>query len=617
MKDFIKVLKRFIPPYKKQLVLSFIFNILSAFMNVLSFGLIIPILNILFKISDDKYEYISWGSSDASTLIQKVEHFAEAAQNNFYYYTSSYVDEYGGATTLLILAIALVVMTFIKTGVTYLSSFFLIPIRTGVVRDIRNQINDKILSLPLSFFSEERKGDIIGRMSGDVNEVENSIMSSLDMLFKNPILILVYFTTMLIISWQLTLFVLVLLPVSGFIMGRVGKTLKRRSTEAQEKWGELMAQLEETLGGLRIIKAFNAEKKISDKFHKEGNELRKMSNRIARRQQLAHPMSEFLGTATIAVVLWFGGSLILSNDAGITASSFMFYLVMFYSIINPAKEFSKSAYAIQKGLASIERIDKILSAENNITDPQTPVKISFDEKIEYKDVWFKYQNNWVLQDINLTIPKGKTIALVGQSGSGKSTMVDLLPRFYDINKGQISIDGVDIRDNKVFDLRSIMGNVNQEAILFNDTFFNNIAFGVENATLEDVTEAAKIANAHDFITATENGYNTNIGDRGGKLSGGQRQRVSIARAILKNPQILILDEATSALDTESERLVQEALENLMRNRTTIVIAHRLSTIKSADEICVMHEGRIVERGRHEELYDLNGLYRKLCDMQQF
>jgi len=617
MKEFVKVLRRFVPPYKKQLILSFIFNILSAFMNVLSFGLIIPILNILFKINDDKYEFMPWSNSNTGTLIQKAEHLVEAAQNNFYYYTSHYVDEYGGITTLFILAAALIIMTFIKTSVTYLSSFFLVPIRTGVVRDIRNQINDKILSLPLSFFSEERKGDIIGRMTGDVNEVENSIMSSLDMLFKNPILILVYFTTMLIISWQLTLFVLVLLPVSGLIMGRVGKSLKRRSTEAQEKWGELMAQIEETLGGLRIIKAFNAEKKVSQRFYDGGNELRHISNKIARRQQLAHPMSEFLGTVTIAIVLWFGGSLILSNSAGITASSFMFYLVMFYSIINPAKEFSKSAYAIQKGLASMERIDKILSAESNIKDPENPAKISFKEKIEYRNVWFKYQNNWVLQDINLTIPKGKTVALVGQSGSGKSTLVDLLPRFYDINKGSISIDGIDIRETKVLDLRSLMGNVNQEAILFNDSFFNNISFGVENATLEEVTEAAKIANAHDFITATEKGYDTNIGDRGGKLSGGQRQRVSIARAILKNPQILILDEATSALDTESERLVQEALENLMKNRTTIVIAHRLSTIKSADEICVMHEGRIVERGYHDELYNLDGYYRKLCDMQQF
>ena len=617
MKDFIRVLRRFVPPYKRQLILSFVFNILSAIMNVLSFGLIIPILNILFKINEANYHFIPWYDSHATSFMEKMEAIGDAAQNNFYYYTTSYIDAYGASTTLLILAIALVVMTLIKTGVTYLSSFYLIPIRTGVVRDIRNQINDKILSLPLSFFSEERKGDIIGRMTGDVGEVENSIMSSLDMLFKNPILIIVYFTTMLVVSWQLTIFVLILLPVSGFIMGRVGKTLKRRSTEAQEKWGELMSQIEETLGGLRIIKAFNAEKKVYDKFADGGEELRQMSNKINRRQQLAHPMSEFLGTTTIAVVLWYGGSLILGHDSSITASSFMFYLVMFYSIINPAKEFSKSAYAIQKGLASVERIDKILDAKNPIIDPENPIKLSFNEKIEFKDVYFKYQTNWVLQDINLTIPKGKTVALVGQSGSGKSTLVDLLPRFYDVNQGQILIDGVDIRDAMVFDLRSLMGNVNQEAILFNDTFFNNIAFGIENATIEQVEDAAKIANAHDFIIATEKGYNTNIGDRGGKLSGGQRQRVSIARAILKNPQILILDEATSALDTESEKLVQEALENLMKNRTTVVVAHRLSTIKSADEICVMHDGRIVERGHHDELYNLNGYYRKLCDLQQF
>lgn len=617
MKDFIKVLRRFVPPYKKQLILSFIFNILSALMNVVSFGLIIPILNILFKINDSVYQFKPWFDPQAENFLQKAESFGTAIQNNFYYYSTYYITEYGAAEVLFVLAIALVVLTFVKTGVYYLSSYFLIPIRTGVVRDIRNQINDKILSLPLSFFSEERKGDIIARMTGDVGEVENSIMSSLDMLFKNPILILVYFSTMLFISWQLTIFVLVLLPVSGFVMGRVSKTLKKRSSEAQNKWGELMAQMEETLSGLRIIKAFNAEKKMSRRFHKEGDELRTMSNRIARRQQLAHPMSEFLGTATIAIVLWYGGTLILGNSSTITASSFMFYLVMFYSIINPAKEFSKSAYAIQKGLASMERIDKILEAKSNINDPQNPVPIIFNNQIEYKNVWFKYDKKWILEDVDLVIPKGKTVALVGQSGSGKSTMVDLLPRFYDVSKGQILIDKTDIRDTKVFDLRNLMGNVNQEAILFNDTFFNNIAFGVEKPTLEDVMNAAKVANAHDFIMATENGYQTNIGDRGGKLSGGQRQRLSIARAVLKNPQILILDEATSALDTESEKLVQEALENLMRNRTTIIIAHRLSTIKNADEICVMHEGRIVERGHHDELYDLNGYYRKLCDMQNF
>lgn len=617
MKDFIKVLRRFVPPYKRQLILSFIFNIFSAFMNVMSFALIIPILNILFKLDAGTYDFIPWTNANTVTFLEKIENIGAVAKNNIYYYITNYIDLHGASTTLLFLSLTLIVMTLIKTGVTYLSSYYLVPIRTGVVRDIRNQINDKILSLPLSFFSKERKGDIIGRMTGDVNEVENSIMSSLDMLFKNPILIFVYFTTMLVISWQLTLFVLILLPISGFIMGRVGKTLKRKSTQAQEKWGELMSQIEETLGGLRIIKAFGAEKKVSEKFHRGGDELRHISNKIARRQQLAHPMSEFLGTATIAVVLWFGGNLILTNSQGITASSFIYYLVIFYSIINPAKEFSKSAYAIQKGLASMERIDKILRAKSNIKEPEHPKKLAFGEKIEYKNVWFKYQNNWVLEDISLSIPKGKTVALVGQSGSGKSTMVDLLPRFYDVDQGQITIDGTDIRDVKIADLRNLMGNVSQEAILFNDTFYNNITFGVENATLDEVVEAAKIANAHDFIVATEDGYDTNIGDRGGKLSGGQRQRISIARAVLKNPQILILDEATSALDTNSERLVQEALENLMRERTTIVIAHRLSTIKNADEICVMHEGRIVERGYHDELHELHGYYRKLCDMQQF
>lgn len=617
MKDFIQVLRRFIPPYKRQLILSFIFNILSAFMNVLSFALIVPILNILFKISDEQYAFKPWYDPNTVSFFSRIGEVVSALKNNFYYYTSYYIDLYGAAKTLMFLSIALVILTLVKTGVTYLSSFYLIPIRTGVVRDIRNQINDKILSLPLSFFSEERKGDIMARITGDVNEVENSIMSSLDMFFKNPILILVYFSTMIAISWQLTIFVIVLLPVSGFVMGRVGKTLKRRSVEAQEKWGEQMSQIEETLGGLRIIKAFNAQKKVSGKFHTTGDELRNMSNRINRRQQLAHPMSEFLGTVTIAIVLWFGGNLILGDYGGITASSFIYYLVIFYSIINPAKEFSKSAYAIQKGLASITRIDKILKAENNIKDPIYPKQVTFNNHIEYKDVWFKYSDKWVLKGINLHIEKGKTVALVGQSGSGKSTLIDLLPRFYDINKGQILIDDTDIKEVSILDLRSHMGNVNQEAILFNDSFFNNIAFGVESATREQVEEAARIANAHDFIISTPDGYDTNIGDRGSKLSGGQRQRVSIARAILKNPQILILDEATSALDTESEQLVQEALENLMKNRTTIVIAHRLSTIKNADEICVMHEGLIVERGRHDDLYSLNGYYRKLCDIQQF
>lgn len=617
MKDFIQILKRFIPPYKRQLILSFIFNILSALSNVFSFILIIPILNVLFGIEKTVYTFIPWETLSSLSFMDMVKEFFSVAKNNAYWYLTHIIDTQGAAFALLILSFVLIIMTILKTGVTYLSLYYLAPIRTGIVRDIRNQINDKILSLPLSFFSEERKGDIIARMTGDVGEVENSIMSSLDMLFKNPVLILLYLTTMLIISWQLTVFVLILLPIAGVIMGRIGKKLKKSSAEAQGKWGMLMSQIEETLGGLRIIKAFNAEDKMSRKFHKEGDELRKMTNRIFRRQQLAHPMSELLGTIAIAIVLWYGGSLILKSDATLTAPVFIYYLVIFYSIINPAKDLSKSTYAIQKGLASMERIDKILKAENNIHEPKNPVKIEFNEKIEYRNVWFKYQTNWVLQDVSITVPKGKTVALVGQSGSGKSTMVDLLPRFYDVTDGGIYIDGVNIKDTKIHDLRALMGNVNQEAILFNDSFYNNITFGVESATTEEVIRAAKIANAHDFIIATEKGYDTNIGDRGGKLSGGQRQRISIARAILKNPQILILDEATSALDTESEYLVQDALEKLMANRTTIVIAHRLSTIKSADEICVMHEGKIVERGQHSELYNLNGYYRKLCDMQQF
>lgn len=486
-----------------------------------------------------------------------------------------------------------------------------------MVRDIRNQINRKITQLSLGFFSEERKGDILARVSGDVNEIEASIMSSLDMLFKNPILITIYLVGMILISWQLTLFVFILLPFAGYVMGQVGKKLKRRSLEGQQQWGALMSQIEETLGGLRIIKAFNAEKKIQERFERANEQFRQTTTRVYRRQQMAHPMSEFLGTATIAIVLWYGGSLILSNNSSIDAATFIYYLVIFYSIINPAKDLSKAAYAIQKGLASMTRIDKILMAQSDINDPEQPKPVSFTRSIEYRNVWFRYRNDWVLKGINLTIPKGKTVALVGQSGSGKSTLVDLLPRFYDVSEGSITIDDTDIRQVKLVDLRGLMGNVNQEAILFNDTFYNNIAFGVEGATREEVVEAAKIANAHDFIMASENGYDTNIGDRGGKLSGGQRQRISIARAILKNPPILILDEATSALDTESEHLVQEALENLMRNRTTIVIAHRLSTIKNADEICVMHEGEIVERGCHEDLLKLNGYYKRLCDMQSF
>ena len=615
MKDFIRILRRFVPPYKKYMVLNIVFNILSAILNLFSFALIIPILNILFKLNDDVYSYKAWVFDPWTWESWKGT--PELIKNNFFWFVSDLIEKEGGSFTLIVLGAFLIISTFLKVGTMYMAFFTMIPIRTGVVRDIRNQINRKITELPLGFFSEERKGDIIARVSRDVNEVETSIMSSLDMLFKNPILIIIYLIGMIVISWQLTIFVLVLLPLAGYVMGQVGKKLKRKSLEGQQQWGGLMSQIEETLGGLRIIKAFNAEKKIQTRFENSNDRFRRTTIRIYRRQQMAHPMSEFLGTATIAIVLWYGGTLILSNHSTIDASTFIYYLVIFYSIINPAKDLSKSVYAIQKGLASMDRIDKILKAESNINDPADPKKIELNKEIRYNNIWFKYQHDWVLKGVDLVIPKGKTVALVGQSGSGKSTLVDLLPRFYDVDKGSITIDGTDIRDASLYDLRGLMGNVNQEAILFNDTFFNNISFGVEGATLEQVKEAARIANAHEFIMASEDGYNTSIGDRGGKLSGGQRQRISIARAILKNPSILILDEATSALDTESERLVQEALENLMRNRTTIVIAHRLSTIRNADEICVMHEGEIVERGRHEELLDLNGYYKRLCDMQSF
>lgn len=615
MKDFLRILRRFVPPYKRYLVGNILFNILSAILNLFSFALIIPILQILFKIDKGVYTYmpvvVNWANWDSAKALPEIW------KNNFFWFVSDLIEREGGSFTLIILGVFLVVMTFLKVASMYLAFYMMIPIRTGVVRDIRNQINRKITQLSLGFFSEERKGDILARVSGDVNEIEASIMSSLDMLFKNPILISIYLIGMILISWQLTLFVFILLPFAGYVMGQVGKKLKRRSLEGQQQWGALMSQIEETLGGLRIIKAFNAEKKIQGRFERANEQFRQTTTRVYRRQQMAHPMSEFLGTATIAVVLWYGGSLILSNNSSIDAATFIYYLVIFYSIINPAKDLSKAAYAIQKGLASMTRIDKILMAQSDINDPEQPKPVKFTHAIEYRNVWFRYRNDWVLKGINLTIPKGKTVALVGQSGSGKSTLVDLLPRFYDVTEGSIAIDDTDIRQVKLVDLRGLMGNVNQEAILFNDTFFNNIAFGVEGATREQVEEAAKIANAHDFIMASENGYDTNIGDRGGKLSGGQRQRISIARAILKNPPILILDEATSALDTESEHLVQEALENLMRNRTTIVIAHRLSTIKNADEICVMHEGEIVERGCHEDLLKLDGYYKRLCDMQSF
>lgn len=615
MKDFFRVLKRFVPPYKRYMGLNIVFNVLSAILNVFSFALIIPILKILFKMDDRVYSFMEWTFRPSSWESWKT--LPEAAQNNFYWYVNRLIEVYGSSSALIMLGVALIVMTLFKVLAMYMAFYTMIPIRTGVVRDIRNQINKKITELPLGFFSEERKGDIIARVSGDVNEIETSIMSSLDMLFKNPILILIYLSAMLIISWQLTAFVFILLPVAGYVMGQVGKKLKKKSLLGQSQWGALMSQIEETLSGLRIIKAFNAEKKIQRRFETQNETYRRTTNRIYRRQQLAHPMSEFLGTTTIVVILWYGGTLILGNNSPIDAPTFIYYLVIFYSIINPAKDLSKSVYAIQKGLASVERVDKILKAESNIVSPAVTKPVTLNDAIEYRDVWFRYQHDWVLKGIDLRIEKGKTIALVGQSGSGKSTLVDLLPRFYDVDQGAITIDGTDIREASLVDLRGLMGNVNQEAILFNDSFFNNIAFGVESATRAEVEEAARIANAHDFIMVSEEGYETNIGDRGGKLSGGQRQRISIARAILKNPPVLILDEATSALDTESERLVQEALENLMRNRTTIVIAHRLSTIRKADEICVMHEGEIVERGRHDELITMNGYYKRLCDMQKF
>lgn len=595
------------PPYRKYLILNIFFNVLAAFLTLFSFAVIVPILEILFKIKDVQYEYWEIGSHSLKDVLI----------NNFYYYTQDCIHNWGPVGTLMAMAGLLVFMTMLKTGATYLSSYFVIPMRAGIVRDLRNFVYEKIVRLPIGFFTNERKGDVMARMTGDVSEIENSIMSTLDMIFKDPIMIIVCLSMMLFMSWQLTVFVLLLLPIAGSIMGRVGKRLKRASFEGQQQWGQLMSNIEETLGGLRIIKAFNAEQKVTNRFHSGNQEFFRITRNVQRRQSLAHPMSEFLGTITIAIVLVFGGTLILSGTSGMNAASFIYYMVIFYSVINPAKDLTKAMYSIQKGLASMQRVDAILNAVNPISDPEKPETIKdLKGEIRYENVTFGYDPEVpVVKGVSLSIKPGETVALVGQSGSGKSTMADLLPRFYDINGGSIKVDGHDLRNLRVHDLRGMMGNVNQEAILFNDTVFNNIAFGVKNATMEQVIAAAKIANAHEFIMATEDGYSTNIGDRGCRLSGGQRQRISIARAILKNPPILILDEATSALDSESERLVQEALERLMKDRTTLVIAHRLSTIKNASQICVMHEGEIVESGTHDELIAKNGYYMRLVEMQ--
>ena len=610
MKDFLSLLRRFAWPYRWNVVLGLVFNLLTAFLTVFSFAFIMPILKMLFGIDNTVYSLMHIGQAD----------FKEVIFNNFYYYVQLIIESHGASVALAILAAMLVVMTMFKTGVTYLSSFFMIPLRNGVVRDIRNQMYAKILSLPIGFFSDTRKGDVMARLSGDVQEVEASVMSSIDMLFKNPILIVVYLGTMIFFSWQLTIFVLILLPIAGLVMGRIGKQLKRKSLKAQQMWGTILSTAEESIGGLRVIKAFNAERHMEGKFTGQTQQFFNLSNAVARRHSLAHPMSEFLGTTAIAIVLWFGGSLILSGNSTIDPPTFILYMVIFYSIINPAKDLSKATYTIQKGMAAMQRIDAILAADNPIKSPADPVRVTAEERrrssVAFDDVCFSYvEGRPVIDHVSLDIPPGSTVAIVGQSGSGKSTLVDLVPRFWDVDSGSVKVDGVDVRDYGVSDLRSLMGNVNQEAILFNDSFYNNITFGMEGVTPEMVEEAARIANAHEFIMASEDGYNTNIGDRGCRLSGGQRQRLSIARAILKNPPILILDEATSALDTESERLVQEALERLMRDRTTIVIAHRLSTIVGADMICVMQDGRIVERGTHEELLSLNGHYRRLVEMQ--
>ena len=615
MKDIFMLIRRFIAPYYKgYLSLAVLFNILSALLNLVAFALVMPILNILFQIEERVTTYIPFSSLDLTTQAGWSQ-MKEVVTNNFGYFVSQLIETEGASYTLIILGIYLVLMTLLKVGATYLGGFFLVPIRTGVVRDLRNQLNAKILALPLGFFSEERKGDVLARITGDVGEVENSVMSSLDLLLKNPILIFVYLGSMLVISWQLTLFVFLVLPVAGFVMGRVGKSLKRTSLEAQNQWGQLISQVEETLGGLRIVKAFTAEEFVDKRFRDSNEEYRQTVIGVNRRQLLAHPVSELLGTATIAIVLWYGGSLILNRDSSIDASTFIYYLVIFYSLINPLKDLSKGAYAIRRGMGSMERVDRILQAESTITDPAQPKPVVFNDAIRLEKVSFRYAEEWVLRDVDLTIRKGQTVALVGHSGSGKSTLVDLIPRFYDVVEGRITIDGTDIREVAVADLRRLMGNVNQEPILFNASVFENIAFGVEGATLEKVRQAAEVAHADEFINDMPAGYETNIGDRGGKLSGGQRQRLSIARAVYKNPPILILDEATSALDTKSERLVQSALDRLMEGRTTIVIAHRLSTIIHADVICVVDGGRIVEQGTHDELLALGGHYAKLHAIQ--
>lgn len=607
MRDFIVILKRFIPPYKFRVIRSILFNLLQALFGATAIAMLSPIMGILFGTSAEITEKVPFEFSFA------------AIKDTFFYYITTFKHLHGASNTLIFIGVFAILATALKTGFAYLASYETIYIRNGVVRDIRKKIYKKILSLPLPFFSEEKKGDIISRMTSDVQEVEESIMNSLDMFFQSPILIMVYLGSMLVMSWELTLFALILLPVMGGLIGRVGKNLKRHSREGQNKMGVILSVMEETLSGLRIIKAFNAENKVDSKFTEEAEDYRRIQNRLMRRRSLAHPMSEFLGTIVIVIVLWFGGTLILNHTGSLSAEDFIAYIALFYSIINPAKNFTNAFYSIQKGLAAMDRIDDVLKAKSSIKEPETPKVIhDFKDRIEYKNVCFSYNDSkQVLKNVNVTIPKGKMVALVGQSGSGKSTFVDLLPRFYDVQSGSISIDGIDIRDMSFYDLRELMGNVNQDPILFNDTIYNNIAFGVENATQEQVEAAAKIANAHDFIVNAENGYQTIIGDRGTKLSGGQRQRLSIARAVLKNPPIMILDEATSALDTESEKLVQDALDNLMKNRTSVVVAHRLSTIKNADMICVFHEGEIVEKGTHEELLHLDGIYTKLYNMQNF